>query len=281
MTGPGQRQVAGDLHYGWLRLDDLSIPMLPDHSLRVLQLTDDPDVTVPRLAALVSKDPVLAIRVLGLANSAMYGALHPLRSVQDAVVRLGMVTVRNVVVATSMHAMLGSRDVYGTDADGFVEHAVGTAYLARVVAGARGTDEEEAFLSGLVHDIGKLVILKTAHAHRRRSGSVIHGEEVAAAVAHHHAACGAIALHFWNLPDEVLDAVRHHHDYTLAADPSRAATCHLANRMSHRYGCGCQPEGAGLEHDPVLPLLGFDAAWLHETDGRAAGLLCTAQELFT
>lgn len=153
MTGPGQWQVAGDLHYGWLRLDDLSIPMLPTHSLRVLQLTDDPDVTLTQLAALVSKDPVLAMRVLGLANSAMYGALPPLRSVHDAIVRLGMVTVRNVVIATSMHAMLGSRDVYGGDAERFVEHAVGTASLARLVAGARGADEEEAFLSGLVHDI--------------------------------------------------------------------------------------------------------------------------------
>jgi HD-like signal output (HDOD) protein len=281
VTQASEWLVAGDVHYGWLRLDDLAIPMLPDYAVRVMQVTNDPDVTVPRLAALVSKDPVLAMRVLSLANSAMYGALTPLRSVQDAVVRLGVVTVRNIVMATSLQAMVATRDVYGTDAAGFVEHAVGTAYLARLVAGARRADEEEAFLSGLVHDIGKLVILKTAHAHKRRGGSVIHSEEVATAVAHHHAACGAIALHFWNVPDEVLDAVRHHHNYPLAADPSLAATCYLANRMSHRYGCGCEPEGEGLEYDPVLSVLGLDAAWLQETDARASGLVATAQQLFT
>ena len=61
----------------WLRPDDLSIPMLPSQAQRVLALVGDPDVTIATLAAVVSKDPVLATRVLGMANSAVYGAMAP------------------------------------------------------------------------------------------------------------------------------------------------------------------------------------------------------------
>lgn len=147
--------------FPWLHPDDLSIPMLPDQAARVLQLASDPDVTVTRLAGLVSKDPILATRVLGLANSAMFGGLTPLSSVQDAVVRLGVSRVRNAVVTVSMHAQTASPQMYGSEGPRFMDHAVGTAYLARLIAGETDADVKTAFLTGLLHDIGKLVILKT------------------------------------------------------------------------------------------------------------------------
>src|SRR5829696_3606455 len=117
----------------WLRPDDLSIPMLSSQAQRVLVLVGDPEVTIATLAAVVSKDPVLATRVLGIANSAVYGAMTPLRSVSDAVVRLGTRTVRNVVVTVSMHSQFKSADVYGHDGRSFMEHAVGTAYVAHLI----------------------------------------------------------------------------------------------------------------------------------------------------
>ena len=120
--------------FPWLRPDDLSIPMLPDQAQRVLQTVGDPDVTIAKLAAVVTKDPVLATRVLGMANSALYGAMSPLRSVSDAVVRLGTRTVRNVVVTVSMQSQFKSPEVYGQEGGRFMEHAVGTAYVAHLIA---------------------------------------------------------------------------------------------------------------------------------------------------
>ena len=264
--------------FPWLRPDDLSLPMLPDQAMRALQLTSDPELTVTKLAGVVSKDPVLATRVLGLANSAMFGALSPLRSVQDAVVRLGTGCVRNVVVTVSMHAQMAAPDLYGTEGRRFMDHAIGTAYLARLIADRLDADVEEAFLTGLLHDIGKLVVLKTAHAHQRREGATIYPEELAAAITAVHAQCGALALHFWRLPDEVLDAVRHHHDYTLAVDRRAAAICYAANRLSHRYGFGCTPEGDDAKSDPVWKEFGLDEAWLEETDAHAPGLFNAARQ---
>jgi putative nucleotidyltransferase with HDIG domain len=286
MSAPASRPQTSDhpTHseeaFPWLRLDDLSIPMLPDQAHHVMQLAGDPEVTVTTLAAVVSKDPVLATRVLGLANSALFGAMTALRSVQDAVVRLGVVRVRNAVVAASMDAQVASRDIYGTESQRFMDHAVGTAYLARLLAERQDVDVEELFLCGLLHDIGKLVILKTAHVHVRGGGQPIAPDELAAAIAHYHAACGALALHFWKLPDDVLDVVRHHHDYTLAADPARAAIGYAANRLSHRYGFGCPPEGDGVADDPVMDLLSLDEQWLEMTDAHAPGLFNAARQAF-
>lgn len=274
-----QRPAAhgGSEQFPWLRPDDLSLPMLPDQAIRGMQMASDPDLTVTKLAGLVSKDPVLATRVLGLANSAMYGAMTPLRSVQDAVVRLGVGCVRNVVVTVSMHAQMTAPDLYGAEGPRFMDHALGTAYLARLVADQADEDVEEAFLTGLLHDIGKLVVHKTAH-HRRRQGTPIADDELANAVTATHAACGALALHFWKLPDEVLDAVRHHHDYTLAVNARAAAVCYAANRLSHRYGFGCSPEGDGVLDDPVWATLGLDGTWIAATDAHAPGLFQAARQ---
>jgi HD-like signal output (HDOD) protein len=272
-------RAGADTPFPWLRIHDLAIPMPPAQALRVMQLAGDPEVTVTMLAAVVSKDPVLATRVLGLANSAMFGGAMTLRSVQDAVVRLGVVAVRNVVVAAALHAQVASPDIYGAEGGRFTAHAVGTAYLARLMAHEQDADVDEAFLSGLVHDIGKLVIMKTAHAYQRTGDAVIPQDDLASALAQYHAPCGALALQYWHIPTEILDVVRHHHDYSLAADPRRAAVCYAANRLSHRYGFGCAAEERAIEDDPVLDVLGLDAAWLARTDAYAPGLFNQARQL--
>lgn len=262
----------------WLRPGDLSIPMLADQAHRVLQVAGDPEVTITTLAGLVSKDPVLATRVLGLSNSALYGAMAPLRSVSDAVVRLGVRAVRNVVVTVSMHSQVKSPDLYGAEGARFMEHAVGTAYVAHLVAEHTRQDVSEAFLCGLLHDIGKLVILKTAYAFQERHGAIIRSEELKAALAQHHASCGALALQFWNVPDDVRDTVQHHHAFEEAANPEAAAVCYAANVLSHRYGFGCQPEGDASMDDSVFAFLNLDGAWVSRTDERAPGLFNAARQ---
>ena len=284
MTLPAGAAAAGAAHalrhsdHPWLRPDDLSVPMLPAQAQRVLHLVGDPEVTIATLASVVSKDPVLATRVLGMANSALYGAMTPLRSVADAVVRLGTRTVRNVVVTVSMQSQFTSPGVYGQDGARFMEHAVGTAYVAHLIADTLRTDVEESFLCGLLHDIGKLVILQTAHAYQKKHDAVIRSDELQSALTQHHAVCGALALGFWNVPDEVRDVVQHHHAFEEAVNPQAAGICYAANLLSHRYGFGCPPEGDTVLEDSVFAYLDLDAAWVARTDVRAPGLFNAARQ---
>jgi putative nucleotidyltransferase with HDIG domain len=263
----------------WLRCDNLSVPMLPAYAHRVIEMASDPELSIHRLASLVAKDQVLAARVLGLANSAYSSPNQPIANLTDAIIRLGTTAVRNIVITVSFTSRLHDPAVYDRRGKPIVDHALGTAYVARLVAEPARVDPEEAFLSGLLHDIGKLVILKRAHEYRRQTGRAIPDDELDTVLANHHAAAGALVLRRWQLPESLDDPVRYHHDYDMAPrHRTEAATVYLANRLSHRYGFGCERTDCQLLQDPVCAAVGVDGGWLETFDARAPGLYEVAKQ---
>ena len=228
--------LAGDALRSRLDSPDAAIPMLPDFAHRVIDLVSDEDVSVSQLSAVVSKDQVLASRLLGLANSAYFAAMSEISTVQDAIVRMGTAAVRNLVVTVCFYSRMQDRNVYGERGKPLLEHGIGTAYMARLVAEKIRADHEEAFMYGLLHDIGKLVILKAAYDVRRQLNAPV--------------------------PDDVLDEMTY-----------------FANRLSHRYGFGCDPDDADLLADSACGQLKVDAAWMAETDKRAPGLFEVAKKI--
>jgi putative nucleotidyltransferase with HDIG domain len=265
----------------WLTGDlSLAVPMLPDVAQRVIAMTSDPDISIIRLSEMVAKDQVLASRVLGLANSAYSAPAAHIGTVSDSIVRLGTSSVRNLVVAVSLTSRMQDQAVYGARGRQLFDHALGTAYMARLVAERVGVNEDEAFLCGLIHDIGKLVILKVAHEHSRAHAGVPGAEEIERVIAERHASIGGLALRRWKLPETVDEPVIFHHRYADAPTYTReAAVCYLANRLSHRYGFGCAKDSANLGDDDVCAMLGLDTAWLAAMDERAPGLVAVANQM--
>ena len=261
-----------------LQRPDVPIPTLPDFAHRVIEMVGDEDVSVAQLAGVVSKDQVLASRLLGLANSAYFASISEISTVQEAIVRMGTAAVRNLVVTVCYYSRMQDRNVYGDRGKPLLEHGIGTAYMARLVAEWTGLDEEEAFMYGLLHDIGKLVILKAAHDVRRQTMQPIPEQVIERVMAETHAAIGAHVLHRWRLPSMLDEPIIHHHDWTQATlEPKKAAVTYLANRLSHRYGFGCAKEEVDLLEDPVCKELGIDASWLEQTDRHAPGLVDVAK----
>ena len=270
----------GDL-FAWVAGDQsLAVPVLPAVAQRVMELTADPEIPIFKLSDLVAKDQVLASRVLAMANSAFSAPTIYISTIQDAVVRLGTVAVRNAVLTVSLTSRMQDKNMYGDRGDDLFEHALGAAYMARLVAEQVQTDTDEAFLFGLVHDIGKLVILKLAHDYNRVHDNKIPPEVVERAVRERHAMMGGLALRRWHLPESVDDPVMFHHDYQAA--PRRrqeAAVCYLANRLCHRYGFGCPADEADLATDEVIDLLNLDREWLKAVDAKAPGLVGIARSI--
>ena len=267
--------------YEWLKkADDTVIPMMPAVAHRVIELVSDPEVSIATIAALVSKDQVLASRVLGLANSAYCAPMQTVSTVLEAIVRLGTSAVRNVVVTVSFTSRMHDPRIYGDASLERADHAIGTAYVARLVAEKAGIDEDEAFLCGLLHDIGKLVVLKLAHDHGNKTGSPIPPEQVEMAMIARHAALGGITLKRWKLPEQLIEPVAYHHDYLQAQDRQKeTAVVYAANLLSHRYGFGCPQNGRELMEDPVAEYLGLDPVWLEATDVHAPGLYEVARQI--
>jgi HD-like signal output (HDOD) protein len=269
-----------DALHAKLESPDVTIPMLPDFAHRVIDMVSNEDISVGQLAAVVSKDQVLASRLLGLANSAYFAAMSEISTVQEAIMRMGTAAVRNLVVTVCFYSRMQDRAVYGDRGKPLLEHGLGTAYMARLVADAIDGDQEEAFMYGLLHDIGKLVILKAAFDVRRQLNAAVPAEALDLTMRERHAAIGALVLRRWRLPSILDEPIVWHHDWTQARhEPRKAAITYLANRLSHRYGFGCQPDAADLLDDPVIAHLGLDAAWLSATDGRAPGLFDVARRI--
>ena len=271
---------SGTKPFDWLKTDETAVPMLPAVALKVIELVSDPDVTVMSLAPVVSKDQVLASRVLGLGNSAAYAGYQPATTLLEAMVRLGTVAVRNVVVTVSFASRMHDPRIYGELGRHLVDHAIGTAYVARLLAERVKVDLEEAFMCGLMHDIGKLVILKLAYDHARKTGKPAPPEEVQSAVDDRHAAFGGLTLKRWKLPESLIEPVTCHHDFTMAHTRKKeAAVCYAANQLAHRYGFGCESDGRNLMDDHVATFLGLDEAWLAQADDRAPGLFEVARKV--
>ena len=259
-----------------------AVPTLPAVAQRAVLMASDPEVPVFKLAELVGKDQVLASRVLGLANSAFSAPSMRISTVLEAITRVGTAAVRNVIVTVSLTSMK-DRAIYGSRGQDLFDHALGTAFMARLVAERVRVSEDEAFLAGLMHDIGKLVILKLAYDHGRRAGEKVANDILDLALQERHAMMGSLALRRWHLPDSVDDPVMFHHNYAAAPRHQREVeVCYLANRLSHRYGFGCPPEpaeAATFADDDVFALLGLNQSWLEATDQKAPGLVAVAKQL--
>jgi putative nucleotidyltransferase with HDIG domain len=251
---------------------DTALPMLPALAHEVVEIAFDPDVPARRIIGLVSRDPVLATRVIQLAKSAFSAPAIEITSISDAVMRLGTAPVRNILSATCLTSMLADPRIYGSRGRELADHAIGTAYVAWLIAERAGVRPDEAFLAALLHDIGKLGILKAALDPAAGVAEPA-PDEVTEFIDEQHAACGGMLLTIWRLPQRLQDPVVYHHRPELARDySSAAAVTYVANRLAHRYGFGCPPQDIDALQDPVFAAVGVDERMLQRIDEHAPEL---------
>ena len=264
----------------WADGSDSAMPMLPALAADVMSLAIDPDVSVARIARVIAKDQVLATRVLRLANSAYCAPMQEVTTVNDAIVRMGTGPVRNVVLAVCFTSRLQGANVYGPQGRELMDHAIGTAYLARLVAERLGQDADEAFMCGLLHDMGKLLLLKLARDFIKFGVPTPSSQEIETVCRDRHAEIGARLLRQWQLPEALESPVRYHHDPAASQTHSHeSAVTYMANRLSHRYGFGCPADDVNLIDDPICTRLGLNDTWQADLDRRAPGLFQVARQI--
>lgn len=265
----------------WLQAREASLPVTPVLVDQAMALAADPDVSVHRIVRLVSKEQVLATRVLRLANSASNAPVRPITTITDATVRVGTTAVRNTLLAACITSRIESDAIFTHGGGPLLDHSIGTAYMAELVASKLDVDPSEALVCGLLHDIGKLAILKLSVNAPGFSGPAPTPGEVEHLIEHRHALVGAQLLRAWRLPDSLREPVLYHHRPDLSVlFTAQTLVVYVANRLSHRYGFGCEADPEyDILNDPWISELGFDERWLADMDARAPERFAAARAM--
>jgi putative nucleotidyltransferase with HDIG domain len=189
---------------------------LPVVVQKVIAYVARPDFRVEKVRDFIEEDPALAARLLRVANSAAFQRRTPCASIQDAIVRMGARTVTDL--ASAMAAMTAFADLNGA---GRVvrDHCVGTAAIVRALAYRMGesVSPSVAFLVGLLHDIGKLLIIQTRDETYASIPGIANGnaDEIhlreREILGYDHAVLGGHVLAMWGLPSPIPKAVAWHH----------------------------------------------------------------------
>jgi HD-like signal output (HDOD) protein len=240
------------------------------HAPAIIAALCDPHTTADQLANLIESEAALCARVLRVANSSYYGHSRSISSINRALVVLGHDAVRGIAAAACLqHSLLRRQDQPLIDTHALMNHSVATAAaaqsLARIALPGRMS---EAFISGLLHNLGTFVQLQVDKAgisailERRTLGDSRDIAVLEADHAHvHHAQCAAIIFEAWNLPDAMIDAARHHHT-PAAADPAHRELAALINlgatvALAAGYTFALEPH-AGTHNPTAMALLGLN-----------------------
>lgn len=221
------------------------LPPLPAIVIGVLRLLDDPRTSGQQVAESLGRDPVLTSRVLRLANSAWYTWTRRISTIQEAVVLVGFAAVRGqVLAAAAFEVMRRGAPGYALDQELLWQHSVAVGAGARFLARRYGrVDGEVAFVAGLLHDIGKVVLGKFLGPRydevMRQMGA---GTDFAAAERNvlgcDHAQVGAEAARRWRLPDALIEAIEYHHRPLEIGESRLADVVHVADALALTLGLG-------------------------------------------
>lgn len=247
------------------------LPTSPAVVSTVMNLTADLNTEVNKLSRVLSGDPALTAKVLRLSNSPFYGRSRAVGSLNEAVLILGFYTIRSLVVASSTYSLFGRKS--GGEITGILwDHSLATAMAARIIAKrVRHRYTEEAFIIGLLHDIGKLVMYqKIRDPYREVIKSVrLLGRSFVATeqeqLGFSHCELGSIILKQWNFPEFLVDAVACHHNPQEANPPEDSSVAlpdivFFANEMAKKMGYGFTKDyEIDLTSLPQAEMLNLDA----------------------
>lgn len=238
-------------------------PVLPAIALEIYQLARSPDLDLRQVLRLLERDPMVAARVLRVAQSPMYATRMPVTSLADALQRLGVEMLARIVLEVSAGLTLFRAPGYEGPMEQVRRHSTATAYLARAVAHATKQPTEPAFLCGLLHDVG-IVASLLVFARHRRGRPPPRFEDVWPVVEPLHETVSDRLARLWNLPDDVRRVIGHHHLRGVSAIDPLAGAVFVGGSLATELGCGLEHVDEPVVIGAVRDALGFPPAAFDE-----------------
>jgi len=236
----------------------IGLPTLPTVVSKMIELVDNPKTSAASLASLISTDQALTAKILKMANSAYYGFSREIATVNMAIVVMGFNAVKEMGLSLSVFDMFKDlSNIRHFDVTLYWQHSVGCGVAAKMVARKfRNNLAGEAFVSGLLHDIGKIVINQYLHAEFTEiMNRVADNNEPLDTVemellGTHHGEIGGWLADRWRLPMVIADAIKHHHTpWDSKKNRLLVAMVNVANYLCHICGIGASGRPSPLPID--------------------------------
>ena len=230
---------------------ELELPVFNQVALDLQRMKNEDDVQLNQIIVAIMTDPALAAQILKVANSSFYGGLKEVSTIQQAVIRLGLEQVANIALMSAQAAAHDAQLKTLKDRmPDLWEHAYVSALGARWLAREAGLRDraEEAFLAGLLHDVGELVLLKILDAHASDADTPpLTDALINEALEALHPELGHRLMTSWELPGIYADVARNHHQSTMGEPDALQAIVRLVDG-------GCAKVGIGRNADEQLAL---------------------------
>lgn len=233
-----------------------NLPTIPGIVAKISRLVENPETSAAEVGRLIAQDQVLSAKVLRMANSAFFGMSRKISSIPQALVILGFDVVKGLVLTSSVFDMIQK------SMSGLWEHSIGCAAASGALAQLMGRDDaEEVLVAGLLHDLGKVVLILNLPEEAERIKEAVEKKNISFYQAekeilpdYTHAEIGQWLAEHWNLPESLAEPMRLHHTPERARlNPEHAAIVHLADII-------IKAQGIGFSGDDLTPPLS-PAAW--------------------
>ena len=241
-----------------------TLPTLPAIVSHINQLMQNPRTSAEEVGRAIMTDQAISSRVLKLVNSAFYGFPGRIGTITHAVVILGFSTVKNIVLTTSILKVMGKNQKHsGMDMEEFWFHSIATGAIARLMAKKLNYEwAEEAFLGGILHDLGKLVLYqfapeefaKVAEVRDKNGGLLFDAEKSVLSLSHQE--LGVWLSEKWNLPADLTTVMGYHHRPSLSGNHLKLVQLiHVADILTRAMQWG----SGGDDSIPIIDAQAWEA----------------------
>ena len=249
-----------------------NLPILPEIARRIMTMIRDPEISLQDLIDLINQDQVVALKILKLANSPVYGGLTEIKDLRSACARLGTRVIANTVQAIANGRLYTAKNpLYAELMTALWGHALASAQCASDLAVMTAEPcADTLFVAGLIHDVGKVLLLDVVTNQNSPTMRTLREtpELLDEVLGGYHALIGLHIVQRWNLPPEFGVTTFCHDHFSAVPDDSWLSQVHivaLASAVANGAGFGAPEEGASLLSHPSTKFLGI-------TDIRLASL---------
>lgn len=244
-----------------------SLPSLPSLYVDLMEALRDPKSSAANIGRIIARDPGMTAKILQLVNSAFFALRRRISSPEEAVAVLGLETLRVLVLTVQVFSQFDPGVARGFSIEDVVRHSTAVGTMARSIARAESVashQRDDAFLAGMLHDVGKMVLGANRPDTYGRMIGTARKEQLDIVTAEtktfggSHAEVGGYLLGIWGLPSPVVEAVAYHHDpqRSLMSGFEPLVAVHVANVCENDRHTPAIPRSTPLVDEPWLDSLG-------------------------